>query len=87
MRQLEGEKKKSPSKRASGKIELLKKNMAEVCMHCTTKYVCMYTIQEYNHITLYFCMYVSTYISTYVHMYVHANIVEHTFPLLLLVSG
>ena len=37
MRQLESEKKKSPSKRASGKIELLKKKLAEVrmcvCMH------------------------------------------------------
>ena len=40
MRQLESEKKKSPSKRASGKIELLKKNMTEVLyVHA---YVCMY---------------------------------------------
>lgn len=32
MRQLESEKKKSPSKRASGKIELLKKKLAEVSL-------------------------------------------------------
>ena len=78
MRQLEGEKKKSPSKRASGKIELLKKNMAEVCMHYTTKYVrtyvCNTRVQSYYSILLYVRTYLHTYLRMYKCTYVHANI-------------
>ena len=65
MRQLEGEKKKSPSKRASGKIELLKKNMAEVRMYALyykiCMYICIYTLHKYYYVSY---AYVRTYTYT-----------------------
>lgn len=44
MRQLESEKKKSPSKRASGKIELLKKKLAEVCTYACMSVPVLFTV-------------------------------------------
>lgn len=80
MRQLESEKKKSPSKRASGKIELLKKKLAEVCTYACMSVPELFTVSTWNatdvQSQLWSSIILNAVCCTYVRTYVHYRFVE-----------